>query len=243
MALALVFGGNAASAQSSAEIQELRKELAALKAGQLEMQKTLQAIKDALMGKAPALEAVYITTAAAMKMGSEKAPLVMVEFSDYQCPFCGRFATTTFDSLVNEYVKTGKVQYAFKNFPLRDIHPYAQKAAEAAECMGEQGRYWEAHEKLFWNQQALEANDLVRYAEELGLDVPKFQMCFDGSKYVAKVNADLAEGLKLDVRGTPGFFLGYRDPKDPSRMQAVKFINGAVPLEEFKQTIDALLKR
>jgi protein-disulfide isomerase len=204
-----------AFAQTTAtDMQALRKEVEALKAGQKDMQKTLSLIKDMMMGKQPPLEDVYINIEGAMTQGDTKAKVVMVEFSDYQCPFCGRHATDTYPQLMDQYVKTGKMRYILKNFPLEQIHPYAEKAAEAAECMGEQGKYWEAHDRLFKNQQALDVKELPAHALVLGLDVPKFQQCLDGGKYTAKVKADVAEGTKLNVRGTPSFFFGVPDPKD-----------------------------
>jgi protein-disulfide isomerase len=231
-----------AFAQTTAtDMQALRKEVEALKAGQKDMQKTLSLIKDMMMGKQPPLEDVYINIEGAMTQGDTKAKVVMVEFSDYQCPFCGRHATDTYPQLMDQYVKTGKMRYILKNFPLEQIHPYAEKAAEAAECMGEQGKYWEAHDRLFKNQQALDVKELPAHALVLGLDVPKFQQCLDGGKYTAKVKADVAEGTKLNVRGTPSFFFGVPDPKDPKRMKAVKFLSGALPMDQFKEEIDKLL--
>src|SRR4029453_6325636 len=126
-------------------------------------------------------------------IGAPSAKVVMIEFSDYQCPFCGRYANETFAPLMAQYVNTGKIRYIFKNFPLEGIHPLAEKAAEAAECMGEQGKYWEAHERLFKNQKALDAKQLSEHALALGLNVPKFQQCLDTGKYTAKVKADAAE--------------------------------------------------
>jgi protein-disulfide isomerase len=228
-------------AQTPAEMQALRKDVDALKTGQKDIQKTLQVVKDILMGKQPPLEDVYVGTDGAVTLGEQTAKVVMVEFSDYQCPFCGRHATTTFSPIIDEYVKSGKLRYVFRNFPLEQIHPLAEKAAEAAECMGEQGKYWEGHERLFKNQQALDLKELPAHALVLGLDVSKFQQCLDSGKFTAKVRGDIAEGTKLGVRGTPTFFFGYPDPKDPKRMRASKLLSGALPIEQFKETIDNLL--
>src|SRR5438477_213392 len=232
----------AQSAQSTTEeLKAIRKDVDTLKTGQKDIQKTLQTVKDILMGKQPPLEDVYVSVDGAMTLGEASAKVVMVEFSDYQCPFCGRHANETFAPLMDQYVKTGKVRYFFRNFPLESIHPLAEKAAEAAECMGEQGKYWEGHERLFKNQQALDVKELPAHALVLGLDVPKFQQCLDGGKYTVKVKADIAEGTKLNVRGTPSFCFGVPDPKDPKRMKASKFISGAVPMDQFKEALDALL--
>src|SRR5437867_250461 len=135
--LVVAFATTTAFAQSAAEMQALRKDVETLKAGQKDIQKTLQVMKDILMGKQPPLEDVYVSIDGAMTLGEKTAKVIMVEFSDYQCPFCGRYANDTFTPLIDQYVKTGKVRYALRNFPLESIHPLAEKAAEAAECIGE----------------------------------------------------------------------------------------------------------
>jgi protein-disulfide isomerase len=221
------------------EFQELRKEVEALKAGQKDIQKNLQIVKDILIGKQPPLEDVFINTAGAPSLGEKTAKVTIVEFSDFQCPFCGRYATQTMPQLLDEYVKTGKVRYVFRNFPLDQLHPLAEKAAEASACAADQGKFWEAHDRFFKNQQALDAKEMQGHAVVLGLDAPKFQQCLDSSKYASRVKADLAEGQKYNVRGTPSFFFGT-EVKD-SKLKAVKFLNGALPLQDFKDVIDNLL--
>jgi protein-disulfide isomerase len=231
----------AAYAQSGNDISTLRKEVEAMKASQTEMQKNIKIIKDILMGKQPPLEDVYVTTAGAQTMGDAKAKVILVEFSDYQCPFCGRYANDTYSKIADDYVKTGKVKYVLRNFPLEQLHPNAEKAAEAAECAGEQGKYWEMHERLFKNQSQLDAKELPAHALVLGLDQPKFQDCMSTGKFTAKVKADQAEGAKLNVTGTPSFFFGYQDPKDPTKIMALKKLSGAQPLNAFTGILDELL--
>ena len=165
----------------------------------------------------------------------------MIEFSDFQCPFCGRYANDTFQKLIDQYVKTGKVRYVLRNFPLSQMHPLAEKAAEAAECAGEQGKYWEMHQQLFKNQRALDANEMAGQAVVLGLDQVRFQHCLDDGKFAAKVKTDTADGMKLNVRGTPTFFFGYFDEKDPGTVKAVKLLSGAQPLSAFIEILDNLL--
>ncbi len=230
-----------AGAQSASDINALRKEVEAVKATQTEMQKNIKIIKDILMGKQPPLEDVVVSTVGAQSLGDAKAKVMVVEFSDYQCPFCGRYANDTYSKIVDDYVKTGKVRYMMRNFPLEQIHPNAVKAAEAAECAGDQGKYWEMHERLFKNQNQLDAKELPAHALVLGMDQPKFQDCMSTGKFTAKVKADIADGAKLNVRGTPTFFFGYPDPKDPSKLNAVKLLSGAQPLSAFTAILDGLL--
>ena len=226
-------------AQTGEDLQALRKDVEALKTGQKEMQKSLQIIKDLLMGKQPPLEDVFITTDGAQALGEKTAKVTMVEFSDYQCPFCRKYATETLSQVIDAYVRTGKVRYVFRNFPLEALHPLAEKAAEAAQCAGEQGKYWEAHDRFFRNQQALDAHGMKSHARELGLDPAKFEECLESGKYAALVKADLAEGQKYGVRGTPTFFFGTESKG--SKLNAVKVLSGAEPFSSFKEIIDNLL--
>ncbi|HYL93423.1 MAG TPA: DsbA family protein, partial [Alphaproteobacteria bacterium] len=227
-----------ALAQTNAD---LKREIESLKTGQKAIQKDLQSIKDILTGKQPPMENVFISTDGAPAVGEKTAKVTLVEFSDYQCPFCGRYFNQTLSQVMDQYVKTGKVHYIFRDFPLESIHPLALKAAEAAHCAGDQGKYWEMHDRLYKNQQNLAANELAGHATALSLDMPKFQQCLDSGKYTALVRQNEADGQKVGVRGTPAFFLGSPDPKDAKRMKAVSMLSGAQPFTAFKDAIDKLL--
>lgn len=187
-------------------------------------------------------EDVLIGIARAPSMGEKNTKVTMVEFSDYQCPRCGQYFNWTMKQVVDEYVKTGKLKYVFRDFPVESIHPLALKAAEGAHCAGEQGKYWEMHHRLLRNQMAIEAKLLPLHAQMLGLDVPKFQQCLDSGKYTAKVRESAAEGKKAGVRGTPWFFLGLTGP-DETKLRPATFVEGAQPYAVFKEAIDKLLSR
>jgi len=143
-------------------------------------------------------------------LGRPDAPVTLVEFSDYQCPFCQRFFTTTLSALKKHYVDTGKVRYVFRDFPLDQMHPQARKAAEAAHCAGEQGKYWEMHEVLFQNQRALAPPQLAEHARTVGVDGSKFDECLSSGRHAARVERGLAEGAAVGVQGTPTFVVGRR---------------------------------
>jgi len=165
--------------------------------------------------------------------GSPDAPVTIVEFSDFQCPFCEKFFTETLPQIQEEYIDTGKVKLVFKDFPL-SFHGQAMPAAMTAECAGEQGKYWEMHDKLFGEQSRWvdkpEVNDVMKqFADELGLDTDQFNQCFDSNKYADEINADMQEGIAAGVQGTPAFFVNGQ------------FISGAQPFEVFKQIIDQML--
>jgi len=138
-----------------------------------------------------------------------------------------------------EYVDTGKIRYFFLDFPLK-FHAQAFKAAEAAECAGEQGKFWQMHDRLFANQKALKPEDLPEHAKALGLELSKFQKCLDSGKYADEINKDIAEGQKAGVTGTPASLLGWIEP-DGKNVKAVKIIKGAQPYAAFKEGIESLL--
>lgn len=141
-------------------------------------------------------------------LGTTGAPITIVEFSDYQCPFCAEVAPTI-DDILTEY--EGQILFVYRDLPLENIHPYAFKAAEAANCAGEQGKYWEMHTLLFANQAALSVENLKAHAVELELDPEQFNTCLDNGKYADEISHDASDALAYQVNSTPTFFVnGYR---------------------------------
>jgi len=171
--------------------------------------------------------------------GRSDAKITIIEFSDFQCPFCARFYQETLPFIDREYIQTGKARLVYRDFPLDTIHKDAQKAAEAAQCAGEQGKFWEMHDKLFENQKALGPNHLKRYAKEIGLPMTSFNECLDSGKYAKEVQKDLRDGQEAGVSGTPSFFIGFTGPD--KTIQGFP-LRGAVPYSTFKQTLDRLLE-
>jgi protein-disulfide isomerase len=158
-------------------------------------------------------------------LGDEDAPVTIIEFSDYECPFCARFYLNTLPQLKREYIDTGKVKLVYRDFPL-SFHQNAQKAAEAAECAGEQDKYYEMHDKIFENQQAITTTNLKEYAKEIGLDTNEFNECLDSGEMANEVQKDFQDGQNAGVRGTPTFFING------------KLLRGAQPFEEFQKIIE-----
>jgi protein-disulfide isomerase len=170
--------------------------------------------------------------------GSSSAPVLVVEFADFQCPFCEIHNRQTLPQIIADYVNPGVVRYMVKDFPLSSIHPWAQKASEAAECAGAQGRYWDMHDRLYDRQpqwsSATNAVDLFKqYARDLGLAGGVFDACLDGGATAAEVAADRQEGVAAHVHGTPWFF--FFGPHGSTTLI------GAQPYTAFQQTIDSLL--
>src|SRR5215471_17476794 len=154
--------------------------------------------------------------------GPESAQVTIVEFSDFQCPFCGRVVDTV-KQIEKAYGK--KVRIQFRNNPL-PFHDKAQLAAEAAVAAGAQGKFWEMHDKMFANQQKLDRPDLEGYAKEIGLDMTKFKAALDQGTGKAQIQADKALAAQIGASGTPSFFINGRP------------VRGAVPFDTFKKTID-----
>lgn len=165
--------------------------------------------------------------------GSENATVTIVEFSDFQCPYCGNFYRTTEQQIKQEYIETGQVKIIYKHFPLA-IHNNAQKAAEAAECAKDIGGdevFWQMHDKLFENNQFLSTDKLKIYSAQLNINSSDFNSCLDTGAMADRVSSDMQEGKSLGVTGTPAFFVNG------------KSIEGAQPFDVFKKAIDAELAK
>lgn len=179
--------------------------------------------------QAQQLEKVDVSADDDAVKGDKNAPITIIEFSDFQCPFCERFYTETLSELDEKYIKTGKVKLIYRDFPLENIHPNARPAAEASECAHEQDKYWDMHNKMFENQQSLSVANYKKWARELGLDGKKFDDCVDTNKYADEVSKDLADGSAVGVTGTPAFFVNG------------KSLSGAQPFSAFEALIEAEL--
>ncbi|HKI85694.1 MAG TPA: thioredoxin domain-containing protein [Thermoanaerobaculia bacterium] len=166
---------------------------------------------------------VKVAEAGAPAKGPKDAPIRIIEFSDFQCPFCGRI-----EPEIEKVLKTygNKVRLVYRQFPLTQIHPFAQKAAEASLCAKAQGKFWEMHDAMFSNQSALGVDQLKATAKKLGLDSKKFDKCLDSGAMADAVAADEKAGQAAGVNGTPALFINGR------------FINGAVPYEQISKIID-----
>ena len=169
-------------------------------------------------------------------LGDENAPVTIVEFSDFQCPFCKSLFDETLSQIKKEFIDSGKVKFYYRHYPLTSIHPNAQLAAEASECANDQGKFWDYHDLLFENQDEWAAltgtavNDKFgEYASGLGLNVSEFNDCLISGRFADAVNEDLNDGTAAGVDGTPGTFInGY-------------LTVGAVPFEQFKTEIENAL--
>ena len=165
-------------------------------------------------------------------LGDPDAGISIVEFSDFQCPFCARAHTGALNDLRNSDVfKNGEVNLVYKHFPLNSIHPYAQKAGEASECANRQGEFWKYHDTLFANQGSLDVTSLKSYAVQIGLDTGKFNSCLDNGDASSEVSKETAQATAAGGRGTP-FFVVVNNDNGKSTT-----VSGAVPWTNFESAI------
>lgn len=158
--------------------------------------------------------------------GDPAAPITIVEFGDYQCPFCAKTEATVTD-LLKKY--DGKVKLAFRDFPFPTIHPFAEKAAKASRCAEAQGMFWPMHDAMYADQSKLAEPDLIHTAASLGIDQESFTACLNSNAFEAEIQKDVAAGQRAGVTGTPAFFINGR------------FVNGAVPEAQFEDVINSEL--
>jgi len=170
-------------------------------------------------------------------LGDPDAPVAIIEFSDYQCPFCRRFHKQVLPQLKKEFISTGKVKYVFKDNPL-PFHELALPAAAAANCAGRQGKYWEMNDFLFESADNLKRPNILGYARKLGLDMKRFEQCLDDPAVRAEISRDMADAKRFGVRGTPGFFIGRVTPQGTVRSP---YIRGVRPYQFFKSYIERQL--
>jgi protein-disulfide isomerase len=246
MGLALLVPSLPILADEAEDLSGLKQDIEALKDGQSQMGKDLAAIKEMLKSlnkprprRQPVQDVdVVMDLAQQPFQGDANAPLVLVELTDFQCPFCGRHVKQVMPEISKNYVSTGKLKYVVRDFPL-PFHKNAEKAAEAAHCAERQGKFWEMHDLLFKNQKALDTEHLTQYATEIGLDPDAFKTCLESGELAEKVKASQDEGRKAGVTGTPTLFLGR--PQEDGKVKLTKRITGAQPYPIFKKAIDDML--
>jgi protein-disulfide isomerase len=170
-------------------------------------------------------------------MGAKDAPVTVVEFADYQCPFCLRFTKTTFPLLKTKYIDTGKVRWVALNLPL-PFHKDARKAAQAAHCAGEQDKFWEMREILFRNPQKLNTENLPAHAATLSLDMEAFNSCLQSDRHLAEIDQDAKDAKAVRLTGTPSFIIG----KTASDEITGQVVIGAQPMDKFDAAIGKALK-
>jgi protein-disulfide isomerase len=175
--------------------------------------------------------------------GSANAPVTLIEFADYECPYCIRHFTQTMPALETNYIKTGKVRYVFRDLPIDSLHPGAIRAHEAARCATEQGRFWEMHARLFSAPGSHGDPALDARATEAGLNIEAFRACLASGRTEAAVRQSVAAAGQLGATGTPTFFIGIDDHGNPNQIRIVQALAGAQPYSEFEKALEAVRRQ
>jgi protein-disulfide isomerase len=227
------------------EVAALRKEVEALKAQQGTMLRELTAIKNFLQSlmqpQQPPETALLNKTVqvdGAPSKGAASARIMMVEVSDFHCPFCRRFRQDTQPQIEAQFIQTGKIRYAFIDYPIAQLHPDAFRTHEAANCGADQGKYWEVSNQLF-QQPIRDVAGLVAQAEKAGLNAGQFRSCLEAGKHAARVRESVSRMQALGVDSTPTFLLGMTPPPGQP-MKILKVVRGAMPFENFKTAIESV---
>jgi protein-disulfide isomerase len=169
-------------------------------------------------------------------LGSDEALVTLVEFSDYECPFCIRHFSTTMPLINERLIATGRIQYVFKDFPIAQLHPEAVRAHHASRCAARQGRFWELHARLFSPAGSHTAEMLERRAVEAGVELEPFRACMNDRAIVEEIQESVDLAVRFGANGTPAFLVGLRDPRT-NQVRVVQAISGAHPYEEFERVI------
>jgi protein-disulfide isomerase len=206
----------------------------------LQNQQTAAAQTRAAAAPAPAPTSDKVTMSVGKgwySMGRDDAPVTMVEFTDYQCPFCRRFEADSFAQLKKDYIDTGKVRFVSRDLPL-EFHPNAAPAAEAVHCAGEQHKFWEMHDAIMTDKATdLGSDAILKYGEKVNLDMSAFKACISSNKFEPEIKKDTADANTLGISATPSFVIGKTST---DQMAGIRII-GAVPYSVFDSNIKDLL--
>jgi protein-disulfide isomerase len=170
--------------------------------------------------------------------GSPKAKVAIIEFSDFECSYCGRFARETLPEIDRRYISTGQVLLAFKHLPIERIHRNAVNAAVSAECAGLDGKFWEMHDRLFQHQSLLDPKSLYVHAQAIGLDAARFARCLD-TDFAPKIRSEGSQARELKVSATPTFLIGV---VENAGVRVRHRLTGALPLQDFVEVLENLLR-
>jgi protein-disulfide isomerase len=223
----------------------IKKEIEELKKGQNDIRKELVDIKT-ILSKTITQKITQINfkgvefdlSAIPIRKNSDMAKLVIIEFTDYQCPYCGRYVRETFPRISEQYIEKGLVRYAIIDLPL-PTHKMAAKAAEAPYCAGDQGKYWEMHKLIMSNQESI--SDLSSYAITLILDIAKYENCLESNMYKDQIDKQMNTALKYGLSGVPTFVIATIDSNNATKARGVSMISGARPFSDYQKEIDQAL--
>ena len=226
-----------ASDELFVQLSELRQEIKIVKKDLSELSETVRQLKEKKV-KGQKNTGLQLNLKGTYPLGNEKAKVAIVEFTDYQCPFCLKHNNKTLPLIKKQYIDSGKIKYIVKDYPL-GFHNLALSAALSTRCAGKQGKYWDMHDLIFANQRALKENVFTTFAAQLSLDMTLFAECLKDTAMKGLIENDMTEAEAIGVQGTPAFFLGK--VKD-NRLVKVKALYGAQSFKSFSRVLDSLIK-
>lgn len=230
-----------AGCASKSEVDALRKEVDQLKVTQAALLKQVGGAARPAQASQKQLPASIDMKGVPFK-GSSTARVALVEFSDYECPYCIRHFTQVMPEIQRTYIDTNRIRYLFRDFPIDELHPQAIRAHVASHCAAEQGKFWEIHDRLFAKAGSHTPEQLAERAREAGLDAGKFNACVANDKYSASIRQSTAFAISLGAAGTPFFLAGEFDPAT-EQFKPTTVIPGAFPFVQFQASLDQLLKK
>jgi len=219
------------------QLQELRRDINQLKTRISSLENESDELKRQISAAKRNTEDKSIDLNNGARRGDKKAKVAIVEFTDFQCPFCRKFYSATYKKLDSNYIQTGKLQYVLYDFPL-SFHSHAELASIAANCADKQGQYWDMHDYLFENPGQLDERHYILQAKNLGLDLTKFRACLGDQDQKKKIANSIDYGSSLGVSGTPTFFVGL---VKGDRLKDARIVEGMQSYSRISQIIDALL--
>lgn len=211
---------------------QTRSELSAMRSTQQELIEVLDAVRGAST----------IDVSGDPALGAEDAVVTLIEFSDYECPFCIRHFSQTMGEIDEKFIRTGRIQYVFKDFPIVQLHPDAVLAHQAARCAAEQGKFWEMHSRMFSPAGTHTPEQLEAHAKAAGVSMQPYLECLASNRTLTDVKASVDTAVQLGANGTPAFFVGIRDP-ETNRVRILQGLSGAQPFAEFEKAIQAVEAR
>ena len=236
--------GKGQESNTREEIGNLRKQIQDIQKTQQQILEELKELRTLLEsksaeGKTAPPQVISLNVHGEGFEGSAGAQLAVVEYSDFECPYCGQYARETYPRIVADYVNTGKIKYYFRDLPL-PIHPNAMLAAESARCAGEQGKFWQMHDSLFANQSALSSKQLTDRTQTLGIDKGKFLDCMTSEKYSQAIRRSAAGAGRMGISGTPAFAIGVV-ASNGDVVNVSQLVLGIQSYEDFKLLLDEML--
>ena len=237
-------GQQTARDKADDDIATLKKQVQNLEQGQQQILQELRELKKLLEAKtaeppAAASPVATLNVKGEPFKGDPRARIAIIEYSDFECPFCGKYTREIYPQILDRYVSTGKVRYYYRDLPIPS-HPNAFPAAIAARCAGDQGKFWEMHDSLFANQAALSPKDFGERAAALGLDQARFSECFSGARYGEPIRKVAAGAQRMGIEGTPAFAIGTIVPGDES-VAVNQIALGADSFDAFKAILDEII--